>query len=254
VTPVLPFGGEQLLAAVPAGGRVLEAGCGSGRLTVALARRGDRVTAFDASAARVADARRRAEAAGVHVDVLEADLERELPFAAAEFSAAVSRLVMMIPAEPAAALARLARCVAAGGVIATAVWARADENPWFAEPRAAVAAVLGPERAAFARAFGRLGETGELAAVHRQAALVDVGARHLEGELVVADAEAHWATLSAENGHFRRVADALDEATTSRLLRELAARLERFRAGGALHLPRAMILAHARVADPAPAS
>jgi SAM-dependent methyltransferase len=250
MTGALPFGTAELLAAVPAGGRVLEAGCGSGRLAVALALRGDRVTAFDASAARVADARRRAADAGVRVDVLEADIERELPFAAAEYSAAVSRLVLMIPGEPATALARLARCVAGGGVIATAVWARADENPWFAEPRAAVAAVLGPERAAFARAFGRLGESAELAAVHRQAGLVDIAARRLEGELVVADAEAHWATLSAENGHFRRVAAALDESTTSQLLQELAARLERFRAGDALHLPRAMILAVARVPGP----
>ena len=46
----------------------------------------------------------------------------------------------------------------------------------YAVPREAVATVLGAERAAFARAFGRLGDPDEAAAAHRAAGLADVAA------------------------------------------------------------------------------
>jgi SAM-dependent methyltransferase len=64
--------------------RVLDFGCGHGMAAVVLARRGARVTAFDLSPAYLGEARRRATANGVRLDVLQADGER-LPFADASF-------------------------------------------------------------------------------------------------------------------------------------------------------------------------
>ena len=48
-----PFGTGELLAAVAGARRVLDAACGSGRLTVALALAGAEVTGFDTSSARL---------------------------------------------------------------------------------------------------------------------------------------------------------------------------------------------------------
>ena len=57
---------------LPAGARLLDAGCGTGRYAVELARRGYRVTGLDASADLIAVARQRARAAGV--EFVTADL------------------------------------------------------------------------------------------------------------------------------------------------------------------------------------
>ncbi len=50
---------DRFLRRVPAGGRVLDAGCGTGRDALAFARRGYRVVAFDASEAMVGHTRAR---------------------------------------------------------------------------------------------------------------------------------------------------------------------------------------------------
>src|SRR5437764_13212608 len=63
--------------AYPPGSRVLEAGCGVGAQTLTLARHSPqaRLTAVDLAAASLADARRKAAAAGLtHVAFLQADL------------------------------------------------------------------------------------------------------------------------------------------------------------------------------------
>jgi len=67
-----------------AGLRVLDLGCGHGMASVVLARRDARVTAFDLSPGYIAEARRRAEANGVSLDLLVAD-GQHLPFADGSF-------------------------------------------------------------------------------------------------------------------------------------------------------------------------
>src|SRR5262245_44983464 len=67
-----------------AGLRILDLGCGHGMVSVLLARRGAKVTAFDLSAGYVAEAQRRASANGVSVDFLIAD-GQYLPFADSSF-------------------------------------------------------------------------------------------------------------------------------------------------------------------------
>jgi ubiquinone/menaquinone biosynthesis C-methylase UbiE len=156
-----PPGFPEILAALGGPPSVLDVGCGSGRLAVELAGRGAVVTGIDVSDARLAAARERANDAGIAARFVNADMTAPFPFTDAGFAAGVSRLSLMIAPDPAAVLREVARVVAPGGPIITAVWARIEENPWFGEARAAVATVLGPERAAFARVFGRLGDVGE---------------------------------------------------------------------------------------------
>ena len=242
----LPFGCPEILAAVTGAARVLDAGCGSGRLTVALARAGAEVTGIDTSSERLEHARGRAESAGVELQLLAADFNEPLPFEDASFDAVTSRLALMAAGDPVATLRELSRVLEPGGRFVTVLWASLSENPWFAAPREAVAAVLGPERAAFARAFGTLGDPDEAAAAHRAAGLVEVEARLLRERRAAPDASAYWQALAAENGHFRRVAASLDDAERSALAREVEARLEPYREGDGLSLPRALVLVTAR--------
>ena len=113
-------------------------------------------------------------------------------------------------------------------------------------PREAIGAVLGPERAAFARAFGRLGDPDEAAFAHRAAGLADIDAYRLHGTREAPDAAAYWHELSTENGQFRRIAAALSETERDALANELTARLAPFRDGHHLALPRTLVLVTAR--------
>lgn len=237
-----PFGTAEILAAVPGARRVLDAGCGSGRLTVALAQAGGEVTGIDTNPKQLADARRRADKAGVGLTLLEADFNAPLPFADASFDAVTSRLALMAADDPVATLGELCRVLEPGGQLVTVLWASPAENPWFGLPREAIGTVLGPDRAAFARAFGKLGDPGEAAAVHRAGGLQDVAARRLHEHRVAPDAATYWQELAAENGHFRRVAAALSDTERDVLARELDARLAPYREGDRLSLPRTLVL------------
>lgn len=241
-----PFGTTEILAAVAGAPRVLDAGCGSGRLTLALGQAGAEVTGIDTNAAQLAKARRRAGDAAAELMLYEADFNRALPFADASFDAVTSRLALMTADDPVSTLRELRRVLGPGGRLVTVLWASPAENPWFAVPREAIAAVLGEERARFARAFGRLGDPGEAAAVHRHAGLVDIEATRLHERRTAPDAAAYWRELAAENGHFRRVAAALKGDERHALAREVEARLAPYREGDHLSLPRTLVLVSAR--------
>lgn len=62
------------LARLPEGGRVLDVGCGNGRHTLALARRGYTVTALDLSARRLRRVSQVAEAEGLQVEIVRRDM------------------------------------------------------------------------------------------------------------------------------------------------------------------------------------
>jgi SAM-dependent methyltransferase len=247
-----PFGVAEIVAAAGPAPSVLDAGCGSARLTLALARAGAReVVGVDTSAERLAQGRERlrtAGPAGDRVTLLEADFDAPLPFGDDRFGAAVSRLALMIASDPVATLGELGRVTRAGGRIVTALWAPPADNPWFALPRTAAATVLGAERATYARAFGRLGDPEQAAQAHRAAGLGDVRATTLRETLEVAGAAGHWAWLVRENGHVRRLDATLGEAERAAVLAELE-RLDAPYAGDGplLRLPRTMTLVTARV-------
>jgi hypothetical protein len=130
------------------------------------------------------------------------------------------------------------RVVTPGGPVVTAVWARIEENPWFGEPRAAVAAVLGPERAAFARVFGRLGDLDELTALHREAGL-DAEGVVVRDELTPRSAADHWRELTASIGHFTRLVQELAPDEEAAVVAELERRL------GGVRLRRSLVVVRA---------
>lgn len=241
-----PFGVAEILAAVAGAQRVLDAGCGSGRLTLELARAGAEVTGVDTNTGQLAEAQRRADEAGLRLTLLEVDFDAQLPFADATFDAITSRLALMAADDPSATLRDLWRVLEPGGRLVTVVWAAVAENPWFGVPRQAIAAVLGPDRAAFARAFGELGDPKKAAALHAEAGFVDVEVIRLHESRTAPDAAAYWQELSTENGHFRRAAAALGTAEAEELATELEARLAPYREDDHLSLPRTLVLVTAR--------
>lgn len=97
------------------GRRILEYGCGHGRLSVVLARSGARVTTFDLSLASIDLAHRRAELNGVahRIDFHVAAGEK-LPFATNTFDLAVGKAILH-HLDPSAGARELARVMAPGG-------------------------------------------------------------------------------------------------------------------------------------------
>jgi SAM-dependent methyltransferase len=107
------------LAAVEAGQRVLDVGCGPGALTTELVRRvgADAVTAVDPSEQFV-------EAVGARLPGLTVQraFVEELPFGDADFDAAIAQLVVHFMADPVAGLREMKRVTRPGGVVAACVW------------------------------------------------------------------------------------------------------------------------------------
>ena len=116
----------------------------------------------------------------------------------ASFDAVVSRLSVMAADDPSRRCASSGRVLSPAGRLVTVLWASPAENPWFEIPREAARTVLGRERAAFARAFGRLGAPEEAAAAHRAAGLVEAEARRLHERRAAPGVAAYWAECGGE--------------------------------------------------------
>jgi SAM-dependent methyltransferase len=103
----------------PAGGRILEAGCGVGAQTITLARNNPNVliTSVDVSAASIAEAQEKIRAAGIsNVNFKQGDIFR-LPFQADTFDHVFVCFVLEHLADPIGALTALKTVLKPGGTI-----------------------------------------------------------------------------------------------------------------------------------------
>ena len=107
------------LAAVAAGQRVLDVGCGPGALTAELVRRVGpaAVSAVDPSEPFVAAAQERHPGVSVRRAAAE-----QLPFGDQAFDAALAQLVVHFMADPVVGLSEMARVTRRDGVVAACVW------------------------------------------------------------------------------------------------------------------------------------
>ncbi|HSC85778.1 MAG TPA: class I SAM-dependent methyltransferase [Polyangiaceae bacterium] len=115
--------GETLCEAVDivGGERVLDVACGNGNATLAAARRFARVTGLDYVPALLEGARRRAEAEGLQLALIEGDAEA-LPFEEDVFDAVVSTFGVMFAPDHERAAGEMLRVCRPGGRIGVACW------------------------------------------------------------------------------------------------------------------------------------
>src|SRR6185369_15072156 len=134
-------------AAVAAGERVLDVGCGCGSTTIELARRAGptgHVVGADISGPMLADARARTAAAGLgNVELVHADAQTHA-FPPSAFDLVFSRFGVMFFADPTAAFANLRGALRPGGRLAFVCWRSLPENPWMAVPLMAALQHLPP--------------------------------------------------------------------------------------------------------------
>jgi SAM-dependent methyltransferase len=126
-------------ARAKAGERIVDVGCGSGAISLALARQvgpSGHVLGIDISGPMLARARQIAPA-GLPVDFVQADAT-VYPFDPASFDLLVSRFGVMFFADPALSFGNLRRSMRPSGRLAFACWREPRENPFFMVPLQAV--------------------------------------------------------------------------------------------------------------------
>jgi SAM-dependent methyltransferase len=121
-TFLLPLGPRLVEACrIGAGDRVLDVAAGTGNAAIPAAQRGARVTASDLTPELFEAGRRRAEAAGVELDWVQADAER-LPFEDATFDVVMSSIGVMFAPHHEDAADELVRVCRPGGTIGLLSW------------------------------------------------------------------------------------------------------------------------------------
>ena len=157
-------------AAVAAGARVLDVGCGTGAATVAAAARAGpdgRVVGLDPNPGMLAVARRHPGIAWVE------GRAEALPFPDAAFDAVVSQFAMMFFDDRVAALREMQRVLAPGGRMAVAVCGALSASPGYSALAALLDRLFGSEVGDTFRAPFALGDARALQALAADAGLGD---------------------------------------------------------------------------------
>ncbi|MCE4223947.1 class I SAM-dependent methyltransferase [Methylobacterium sp. C25] len=130
-------------AALNAGGRVLDIGCGAGKTALRAARavaESGRVVAADLSAPLLAAARQRSArepASTAPIEWIEADAQSH-DFGQGTFDHALSRFGVMFFDDTEAAFDNIGRALAPGGRLTLLCWRALEENAWVRVPREVV--------------------------------------------------------------------------------------------------------------------
>ena len=123
IARTIAAGAEEFVRRVapPAGAHVLDVACGTGNVTIPLARAGTIATGVDIAPNLLVQARERAGAEGLDIRFDEGDAEA-LPYADASFDFVFSMFGAMFAPRPQLVAAELARVLKPGGTLAMANW------------------------------------------------------------------------------------------------------------------------------------
>lgn len=202
-------------AGVPARGRVLDAGCGTGSLTLALATRPglDEIQALDFAEDFIAALRHRTT--DPRVTARQGDV-CALPYEAASFQAVYSLLVLHFVSDADRAICEMRRVLRPGALAAAAVWAWGGMPSW----RLFWDAILEEEpEAAKSIAPSRRPMTGqgELRAAFERGGFTDVEETRLTISMEYADFDDFWYPTAYGQGRFGAFFDALPPKRRDRL-------------------------------------
>jgi len=228
-------------AGIRPGQRVLDVACGTGvlaRAVAGLVTPNGTVVGIDPNAAMLAVARRTAPG----IDWREGRAEA-LPFADAEFDAAVSQFGLMFFDDRVAALREMRRVVRSDGRVATAVWGSIDRSPGYAALADLLAGLFGEAAATALRAPFALGDPDLVADLMDEAGYASRRVEVHEGTARFPSIES-WMFTEIRGW---TLADAIDDEQFEVLLGEARRELGRFaRADGTVEFAIAAIIAGGR--------
>jgi SAM-dependent methyltransferase len=113
---------DAVLRMLPRGGRLLDVGCGDGGLLAKCARDFDEVIGVDVADTQLWAARRRLSTVGVHnATLVQANVDRGLPFRDEQFDAVTLVAVLGFIFDPLTVLSEVRRVLKSGGCLAVEV-------------------------------------------------------------------------------------------------------------------------------------
>jgi SAM-dependent methyltransferase len=238
------------VAEIGSGHRVLDVGCGIGDPTLQVAvlvGPHGRVVGLDISEGMIAIARERAAALGLgHAEFRVEDVTTAaLPDAG--FDAVLGRWSLIYLEDVAHVLERLRTALVPGGRIAITAWAPPEANPWFAVPQEAMARVrpvppLDPDKPG----VFHLSTDGALARALVGAGFQTVGQERVVLSQLAQDGAEFWRMMTDTGGPLASFIAQLGPAEVGQVAADVAARLERYRAGDVLRIPAQAQLAWGR--------
>ncbi|MGU7772143.1 class I SAM-dependent methyltransferase [Burkholderia sp. MR1-5-21] len=218
----------ETVAATPAR-HVLDVGCGTGTVTVAIARRlgaNGRCTGIDVSAPMLDAARSRADREGVRADFIRADAQTHA-FASAQFDLIVSRLGVMFFDDPVRAFSNLRDAAADGARLSAIAWRAAAENPFMTTAERAAAPLLNlPPRVPGAPGQFGFGDRDRVASILAASGWTDVDIRPIDVPCVLpTHALTDYVSRLGPVGHALRE---VDDATRVRVVETALVAFERY--------------------------
>jgi enediyne biosynthesis protein CalE5 len=237
------------VAEVGSGQRVLDVGCGIGDPTLQVAvlvGPHGRVLGLDIAEGMIAIARERAAALGLsHAEFRVDDVTTAaLP---AEFDVVLGRWSLIYLEDVPRVLERLRGALVPGGRIAVTAWAPPDVNPWFTVPQEAMARVRPvPVQDPDVPGVFHLSTDGALARALVSAGFQTVGQERVVLSQLARDGAEFWHMMTATGGPLAPFIEALTASEVGSVAADVAARLERYRAGDVLRVPAQAQLAWGR--------
>jgi SAM-dependent methyltransferase len=131
----------MLVESVPAGASVLDIGCGTGSITVAIMRKSGHAVGVDISEPMITAARERAERDGSPAEFIRGGAQ-DYPFPPGSFDRIVSRFGVMFFADSVAAFANLRRAARPGARLDLIAWRGMADNPFMTTAERAAAPLL----------------------------------------------------------------------------------------------------------------